>query len=91
LRHPKSGGALRAVIRGWLAEAIGALNNKEHYADACALVDAAYVEGPDMAIACSALHTFRIFPVVVVAAGNVAKSRKVRTSQEVRPSCRKAK
>jgi hypothetical protein len=60
-----------------MAKAISAINNEEHYANACALVDVAYVEGPQIGIARSALHTFGIIPIVVVAAQTPAGYRMV--------------
>ena len=60
-----------------ITKAIRAINNEEHSANACALVDVAYVEGPQIGIARSALHTFGIIPIVVVAAQTPAGYRMV--------------
>jgi hypothetical protein len=48
--------------------AISAINNEEHNPNACAMVDAAYVEGPEIGVARSGSHTFRIVQIIVVAA-----------------------
>jgi hypothetical protein len=52
--------------------AIGAVNSEAHNPTACANVDVTYVEGPGISVARSGSHTFRIVPIVVVAADTVA-------------------
>jgi hypothetical protein len=46
--------------------AIRAVNTEENNSSACALVDVSYVQGPDVSMARSSSHAFRIAPIVVV-------------------------
>jgi hypothetical protein len=46
--------------------AIRAVNTEENDPNACALVDASYVQGPDVGMARNSSHAFRIVPIVVV-------------------------
>jgi len=46
--------------------AIRAVNTEENNPNACALVDVSYVQGPDVGMARSTSHAFRIVPTVVV-------------------------
>ena len=46
--------------------AIRAVNTEENNPNACALVDVSYVQGPDVGMARSSSHAFRIVPIVVV-------------------------
>ena len=46
--------------------AIGAVNAEEHNPNACAVVEASYVKGPDIGMARNSSHAFRIVPVAVV-------------------------
>src|SRR5262249_1525065 len=46
--------------------AISAVNTEEHNPNACAMVDAAYVLGPQLGLARSRSHAFEITSVVVV-------------------------
>jgi len=47
--------------------AIRAVNAEEKDPNACALVDVAYVQGPELAMARSRSHTFKIIPIAVFA------------------------
>ena len=46
--------------------AIRTVNTEENDPNACALVDVSYVQGPDVGMARSSSHAFRIVPIVVV-------------------------
>jgi len=46
--------------------AIRAVNTEENDPNACALTDVTYVQGPDVGIARSSSHAFRIVPIAVV-------------------------
>src|SRR5262245_59321281 len=46
--------------------AIGAVNTEENNPNACALVDVSYVQGPDVGMARSGSHAFRIVPIAVI-------------------------
>ena len=46
--------------------AIGAVNTEENDPNACALADVSYVQGPDVGMARSSSHAFRIVPIAVV-------------------------
>jgi hypothetical protein len=45
--------------------AMRAVNTEENDPNACALVDASYVQGPDVGMARSSSHAFRIVPIGV--------------------------
>ena len=65
------------LFDGDMQVAMSAINNEEHNPNACAMVDATYVEGPEIGVARSGSHTFRIVPIVVVAADTSAGYRAV--------------
>jgi len=46
--------------------AIRAVNTEENDPNACALADVSYVQGPDVGMARSSSHAFRIVPIAVV-------------------------
>ena len=54
------------VFDGNPRTAIRAVNNEENDPNACALTDVSYVQGPDVSMARSSSHAFRIVPIVVV-------------------------
>jgi hypothetical protein len=60
------------LFDGDLQVAIRTINNEERYPNACAMVDATYVQGPQIGVTRNGSHTFRIVPVVVVAAETAA-------------------
>jgi hypothetical protein len=47
--------------------AIRTVNSEENTPNACAVVNASYIEGPRLGAARSSSHTFQIVPVVVIA------------------------
>src|SRR5262245_30061649 len=51
-----------------LEVAINTVNIEESNPTACAMVDVAYVQGPQMGTARGASHTFKIIPIMVVGA-----------------------
>ena len=57
--------------------AISAVNKEEHSSNACIVIDAAYVEGREIGMARGETHTFRIVPIMVLAADTPAGYRKV--------------
>jgi hypothetical protein len=65
------------LFDGDMQVAMRAINDEEHNPNACAMVDATYVEGPEIGVARSGSHTFRIVPIVVVAADTSAGYRVV--------------
>ncbi len=73
------------LFDGDLQVAMRAINDEEHNPSACAMVDAAYVEGPEIGVARSGSHTFRIVPIVVVAADTPAGYRMVEPAQFFMP------
>jgi hypothetical protein len=54
------------VFDGNTRAAIRTVNTEENDPNACALADVSYVQGPDIGIARSSSHAFRIVPIVVV-------------------------
>ncbi len=54
------------VFNGNPRAAIRAVNTEENDPNACALVNVSYVQGPDVSMARSSSHAFRIVPIVVV-------------------------
>jgi hypothetical protein len=54
------------VFSGNPRAAIRAVNTKENDPNACALADVTYVQGPDVGVARSSSHAFRIVPIAVV-------------------------
>ena len=54
------------VFDGNPRAAIHLVNTEENDPNACALADVAYVQGPDVGMARSSSHAFRIVPIVVV-------------------------
>ena len=46
--------------------AISAVNTEESNPNACAMVDVAYAQGPQLGMARSSSHAFQIIPIVVV-------------------------
>jgi len=46
--------------------AINAVNVEEHNPNACAVIDATYVAGPQIGVARNSSHAFEITPVVVI-------------------------
>jgi hypothetical protein len=54
------------VFDGNPRTAIRAVNTEENDPNACALTDVSYVQGPDVSMARSSSHAFRIVPIVVV-------------------------
>jgi hypothetical protein len=54
------------VFNGNPQAAIRAVNTEENDPNACALVDVSYVQGPDVGMARSSSHAFRIVPIAVV-------------------------
>ena len=54
------------VFNGNPRAAIGAVNMEENDPNACALADVSYVQGPDVGMARSSSHAFRIIPIVVI-------------------------
>jgi hypothetical protein len=54
------------VFDGNPRAAIRAVNTEENDPNACALADVAYVQGPDVGMARSSSHAFRIVPIAVV-------------------------
>ena len=54
------------VFDGNARAAIRAVNTEENDPNACALADVTYVQGPDVGMARSSSHAFRIVPIVVV-------------------------
>jgi hypothetical protein len=67
---------LAQVFDGDQQVAVRAINNEERNPSACGVVDVAYVQGPELGVARSGSHTFRIIPIVVVAADTPAGYRK---------------
>jgi hypothetical protein len=63
---------LAQLFDGDLKVAVGAINTEEHNPNACGTADVAYVQGPEIGVARSGSHAFRIVPVVVVAADDAA-------------------
>jgi len=54
------------VFDGNPRAAIRAVNTEENDPNACALVAVSYVQGPDVSMARSSSHAFRIVPIAVV-------------------------
>ena len=54
------------VFDGNPRAAIRAVNTEENDPNACALTDVSYVQAPDVGMARSSLHAFRIVPIVVI-------------------------
>ena len=63
------------MFEGDLNVAVGAINTEEHNPSACGIADVAYVQGPELGVARSGSHAFRIIPIVVVAADTPAGYR----------------
>ena len=63
------------LFDGNLNVAVGAINTEEHNPSACGIADVAYVQGPELGVARSGSHAFRIIPIVVVAADTPAGYR----------------
>jgi hypothetical protein len=63
------------VFDGDQQVAVRAINNEERNPSACGVVDVGYVEGPELGVTRSGSHTFRIIPIVVVAADTPAGYR----------------
>src|SRR3954469_3316619 len=63
------------LFDGDIKVAVGAINDEEHNPSACGIADVAYVQGPELSVARSAAHAFRIIPIVVVAAETPAGYR----------------
>ena len=63
------------VFDGDLRIAFSAINDEEKNPSACGVVDAAYVQGPELGVARGGSHAFRIIPIVVVAADTPAGYR----------------
>jgi hypothetical protein len=66
---------LAQLFDGDLKVAVGAINTEEHNPNACGIADVAYVQGPEIGVARNGSHTFRIVPIVVVAAEAAAGYR----------------
>jgi hypothetical protein len=73
------------LFDGDLQVAMRAINNEEHNPNACAMADVAYVQGRETGVARSGSHTFRIVPIVVVAADTPAGYRTVEPAQFFMP------
>ena len=58
------------VFNGDLNVTVDAINTEEHNPTACVIADLGYVQGPELGMARSGLHTFRIIPILVVAANS---------------------
>jgi hypothetical protein len=58
--------------------AIRAVNTEENDPNACALVDVSYVQGPDVSMARSSSHAFRIVPIAVVGVSTSSGSTPVK-------------
>jgi len=58
--------------------AIRAVNTEENNPNACALVDVSYVQGPDVSMARSSSHAFRIVPIAVVGVSTSSGSTPVK-------------
>jgi hypothetical protein len=54
------------IFDGNARAAILAVNTEENDPNACALTDISYVRGPEIGIARSSSHAFRIVPIVVI-------------------------
>ena len=54
------------VFDGNPRAAIRAINTEENDPNACALADVTYVQGPDVGMARSSSHAFRIVPIAIV-------------------------
>jgi hypothetical protein len=54
------------VFDGNPRTAIRAVNTEENDPNACALADVTYVQGPDVGMARSSSHAFRIVPIAIV-------------------------
>jgi hypothetical protein len=66
--------------------AIRAVNSEENDPNACALVDVSYVQGPDVGMARSSSHAFRIVPIVVVGVNTSRGYGPVTPAFSLRPS-----
>ena len=58
--------------------AIHAVNTEENDPNACALADVSYVQGPDVGMARSSSHAFRIVPIAVVGVSTSSGSTPVK-------------
>jgi hypothetical protein len=66
------------VFDGNPRAAIHAVNTEENDPNACALADVTYVQGPDVGMARSNSHAFRIVPIVVVGVSRSSEYAPVR-------------
>jgi len=66
------------VFDGNPRAAIRAVNTEENDPNACALVDVSYVQGPDVSMARSSSHAFRIVPIAVVGVSTSSGSTPVK-------------
>jgi hypothetical protein len=55
-----------ALLRGDAQTAISAVNAEEHNPSACALVDVAYLAGPQIGMARTRSDAFQIIPIIVL-------------------------
>lgn len=65
--------------------ALGAVNSEENDPTACAMVDVAYVQGPQLGTARSRSHAFDIIPIVVVAVATPRGYRSVNPARFFTP------
>ncbi len=68
------------VFDGDHARAIRTVNAEENNPNACGMVDVAYVQAPDLGMARTMSHAFRIIPVAVVAVNTPGGFRQVRSA-----------
>jgi hypothetical protein len=66
------------VFEGNPRAAIRAVNAEENDPNACALADVTYVQGPEVGMARSSTHAFRIVPIAVVAVNTARGSAPVK-------------
>jgi hypothetical protein len=66
------------VFEGNPRAAIRAVNAEESDPNACALADVTYVQGPDVGMARSSSHAFRIVPIAVVGVNTSSGSTPVK-------------
>ena len=56
------------LFDGDLGVTVSVVNTEEHNPSACGMADVAYVQGPELGVARSGSHAFRVIPIVVVGA-----------------------
>jgi hypothetical protein len=66
------------VFDGNPRAAVRAVNTEENDPNACALADVTYVQGPDVGMARSISHAFRIVPIAVVGVNTARGSAPVK-------------